>query len=281
MNTNTKKTPGQILFESMGMLTICKWDACSPEYLKHLEAAALAVLASQWIPVTEPPEDKTKPVIVIGGRTPDPVIIPFESRDELRRTHWAEIPPFVEPIDPYAELRQAFGAGKVIQRKHTIYDQWVDLDKDRAKLYFEDEYSRDELRIKPWELSHHLPGFRALEPGEEWHRNDFTEAMLPEGWRPLLLGELAEKGDQSHGNPHVITGNCWYSYFVSQSPCFTYNRTRRPLPPTKLEQEQKEFEQVAEDNNFSTAKDHNGNYHEYTHHFYLGWKAAKSTKEKK
>jgi hypothetical protein len=33
-------------------------------------------------------------------------------------------------------------------------------------------------------------------PNQQWHRNDWTEEMLPAGYRPLLLGEAWIKGDE-------------------------------------------------------------------------------------
>jgi hypothetical protein len=75
--------------------------------------------------------------------------------------------------------------------------------------------------------SRHIPGFRPLVPGEAWHRTDFTPDMLPEGWRPLLLGEKEQSGD--------LLADC-------MAPCscdtalparkLDFQRiTRRPLPP--------------------------------------------------
>jgi hypothetical protein len=74
----------------------------------------------------------------------------------------------------------------------------------------------------------HIQGFRPLVPGEQWHRTDFTPNMLPEGWRPLLLGEYIVQGDAFY----------WQMYceFVQEDfmPAQTWHslhRTRRPLPP--------------------------------------------------
>lgn len=86
-------------------------------------------------------------------------------------------------------------------------------------------YGEGAFELKPWSLP---------EPpaGKSWHRNDFTEDMLPEGWRPLLKGEMPVKGDEVHadGSPtwtvfpadrNPKTGICYEGFFY---------RTRRPLP---------------------------------------------------
>jgi hypothetical protein len=79
-------------------------------------------------------------------------------------------------------------------------------------------------------LPRHLPGFRPLVPGEQWHRTDFTHDMLPEGWRPLMLGEVAKITDceicQLVGT-HFASAK--WSFTASQDTHLV--RTRRPLPP--------------------------------------------------
>jgi len=62
--------------------------------------------------------------------------------------------------------------------------------------------------------------------GHQWHRTDFTKADLPEGWRPLLLGEIEQREDQYL---------CWGTW--ESDPCRggattqdNKRRTRRPLP---------------------------------------------------
>lgn len=101
-----------------------------------------------------------------------------------------------------------------------------------------------EQEDKPaWTLTRHLPGFRALRDGEEWHRQDFTEDMLAGGWRPLLLGEttVRELDEYCHpGGPlkwKKIYGLAGEQAGVTWSGIDynTYLRTRRPLPePAKV-----------------------------------------------
>lgn len=83
---------------------------------------------------------------------------------------------------------------------------------------------------KPWTLGRSVKGFRPLADGEEWHRQDFTEDMLPDGWRPTLMGENVFGTDEG-----------LYDEWASVAPtrghvdvglpldCVLY-RTRRPLP---------------------------------------------------
>jgi hypothetical protein len=79
----------------------------------------------------------------------------------------------------------------------------------------------------------HIPGFRPLVPGERWHRTDFTPDMLPEGWRPLMLGEIDQKSDEVlRDTGWRVLGHCpgdatGLPTWESTVRC----RTRRPLPP--------------------------------------------------
>jgi len=78
-----------------------------------------------------------------------------------------------------------------------------------------------------------IPGFRPLLPTERNHRDDFTEADLPEGWRPLLKGEHVEDGVDEWGQDgHFEKADGWSGYESlpdwAIKGCFI--RTRRPLP---------------------------------------------------
>ena len=82
---------------------------------------------------------------------------------------------------------------------------------------------------KPWTLGRSINGF-TLADGQEWHRNDWTEDMLPEGWRPMTKGELMLKFQHEYSS----NGKNWVvqaSDVVCQ-PCHDsdFIRTRRPLP---------------------------------------------------
>jgi len=45
-----------------------------------------------------------------------------------------------------------------------------------------------QIRLKPWGLGRSING-HTLPDGAEWHRQDFTEDMLPDRYRPLMDGE--------------------------------------------------------------------------------------------
>ena len=280
-----KKTFGQIAFEEHYREVGYTCDRCvAPELW---ERVAAAVLAAQWRPVSEPPEDQDQFVIVSTGSRQGDGICQFKLRS-LARTQYMMIPPLPpETVDPYAELKAAHAAGKVIQRKRTFYGQWVDLDKDRVKLYFEGEYNPDELRVKPWTLSRHIPGFRPLEDGEEWHRQGWTEDMLPEGWRPMLKGERREIGDglfptsgsSSWRDKWQAVDSTWTQ---PQSPADSdsfHSRTRRPLPPTKAEKERKEFEEWYSQNAFDYQSNPIGSRECGLQ--WKAWQAARKQKEAK
>lgn len=75
---------------------------------------------------------------------------------------------------------------------------------------------------QPWKLP---------EPpqGRQWHRTDWTEDMLPEGWRPLLLGEKRAAGDEYQYEGDPTWGLCQV-YAEASAINKEFYRTRRPLP---------------------------------------------------
>ena len=62
--------------------------------------------------------------------------------------------------------------------------------------------------------------------GHKWHRNDWTEDMLPEGYRPLLGGEHSSNATEQLYNGVWIR----LSDSVIARPCEEHLRTSRPLP---------------------------------------------------
>lgn len=78
-----------------------------------------------------------------------------------------------------------------------------------------------EIRLKPWRLP-------PPPEGRQWHRPDWTQDMLPDGWRPFLLGETGE-GEIQDGERswlHLNHVGC----YVAASKDQAHQRTRRPLP---------------------------------------------------
>lgn len=91
------------------------------------------------------------------------------------------------------------------------------------------------LELAPLTLTNHLPGFRPLREGEEWHRQDWSEEMLPEGWRPLLRGEPAKlDDDECYGGPglywRAVAGLAGKTTAQMYEDDNWFIRTRRPLP---------------------------------------------------
>lgn len=76
----------------------------------------------------------------------------------------------------------------------------------------------------------HIPGFRPLVPGERWHRLDFTSDMLPDGWRPLMLGENQRpEDDELDCIGGIVHSTEVLDHGAADEDCHV--RTRRPLPP--------------------------------------------------
>jgi hypothetical protein len=153
-----------------------------------------------------------------------------ELRDEverLQRLHPAGWIPISTPPTEADGVKQNWDEGKKIQSRTPGSFRAPDGSQ------WEDDPNPDwnplkEYQIKPW----------ALPPppeGQSWHRADWTEEMLPEGWRPLLLNEPFQVNvDQWTDDPK---NGVWYisTYPInsrnSLSDCFC--RTLRPLPAPK------------------------------------------------
>ena len=85
---------------------------------------------------------------------------------------------------------------------------------------------------RTFETSKPKPASWTLPPppaGQEWHRTDWTEDMLPDGWRPLLKGEAYKNGDEyKHYSEWRVETNV--SSYQTTDYCHYHTRTRRPLP---------------------------------------------------
>lgn len=84
---------------------------------------------------------------------------------------------------------------------------------------------------QPWSLP-------APPAGQAWHRQDWEEAMLPEGYRPLLLGEARQDEDEWSYEPQETDMWKRVEYFgpdaliMIEGQC-SHHRTRRPLPASQ------------------------------------------------
>lgn len=134
--------------------------------------------------------------------------------------------PWPEPADPYAELKAAHAAGKVIQF----------IGEDRlgpvaVRPPFE-VFRVQDLRIAESEHKPEEPVFQLPPPppGMRWHREDgWKEGDLPSGYRPLVLLEVPHKGDE-----HEVRSGRWFAQStvglkLLPDATQTRQRTTRPL----------------------------------------------------
>lgn len=72
------------------------------------------------------------------------------------------------------------------------------------------------------------PAWKLPDPpaGRKWHREDWTQEMLPDGWRPLLYGEAREVWDKT-GN---VICNRHPAHENKADGNWTHTSTTRPLP---------------------------------------------------
>jgi len=125
------------------------------------------------------------------------------------------------PADPYAELKAAHAAGKVIQVTNNEGD-WKDI-------YYPPLWNLTvgHYRIKPAAPPFQLP---PPPPGMQWHREDgWKDGMLEKGKRPLVKGETYQKGDLygTASNWEVVDGLAGDS--VDNWPNDDFSKTTRPL----------------------------------------------------
>ena len=184
------KTPGRTLYDAFFAST--NGSECVPSG-ERCEAAAQVLLASQWRPVSEPPEDKTSKVLhMFSDRSVG--FFRFGQPVPCNMALWAPIPPLPAP---------------------------------------------------PWKLPD-------PPPGREWHRSDWTQEMLPDGWRPLLEMEVVKSGDE-----YLFSDVKW----ILDTTCvdcivrfgWAHRRTRRPLPPSPEEESRAEFDRWWSESNYASA----------------------------
>lgn len=139
---------------------------------------------------------------------------------------------FVKP--KWADEQKAFAEGKTIQARYTnssvrVFSEWHDI---LAPTWSEN--TNIEYRVKPWTLSRHIPGFRELFEGEEWCGSNWTQEMLPEGSRPLLVDEKVVSGERNDEfySDYGTSASFWCWVRAICRPALSHEkwRTRRPLP---------------------------------------------------
>lgn len=92
-----------------------------------------------------------------------------------------------------ADTLNGIANGQPWQEKNPFDESWDDTFSKSCPVsaIF---YGR-QIRLKPWELGRTVNG-HTLPDGASWHRQDFTEDMLPAPYRPLMDGEQRLVGDQ-------------------------------------------------------------------------------------
>jgi hypothetical protein len=142
------------------------------------------------------------------------------------------------PPAPRAEWKPRFAVGdKVRSKDQPLLDRLVRGVYEETRTYSLEstdhiqrfgEFKEDELEPAPapWKLP---------EPPEgRWHRVDWEEAELPQGWRPLLDGELPQRGDlageKDSWSPRTGQFNIPVTSENSEGKfVFLKNKTLRPL----------------------------------------------------
>ena len=99
------KTPGQIIYETIASRITGRKPAQAPYLYERAksdeksdyEAAAQAVLSSQWRSVDDPPDNDLDSILLFGGND-GPRVSTFRGRSKAR-THWMPIPAFPAPTE--------------------------------------------------------------------------------------------------------------------------------------------------------------------------------------
>lgn len=105
------------------------------------------------------------------------------------------------------------------------------------------EYSTDRINWRPCTVEVEAPWTLPDPPeGRQWHRTDWTEEMLPDGYRPFLLGEI--------GDGQIFINGHWRWLSPAQinnpaEPQHCHQRTNRPLPPREKTQAEKDAESLS------------------------------------
>ncbi len=136
-----------------------------------------------------------------------------------------------------------------VQRNPT-QDEWTTSPKAYAQVYIDDAAlgcplkaglrgerpyvdwdAVEKILFPAWALGRSVNGHE-LKEGQQWHRTDWSEDMLPDGWRPHILGESDEEGDVAYSWDRRESYNLkWNPDGTSQADA--HRKTRRPLPPPK------------------------------------------------
>lgn len=163
------------------------------------------------------------------------------NRLAIARAFLADLPKPAE-ADPYARLKAYAAAGARIRCYYrdegqvsfwggwNVHGRWEWCQPvDQYEIHPDDLHMCPEYAPKPqaWTMP-------APPPGRRWHREDWTQDMLPEGYRPLLDGEVIDKEDEFYycgvGPWNSAVDSSVYASGKRVDDGAVYFRTRRPLP---------------------------------------------------
>lgn len=144
--------------------------------------------------------------------------------------------PQLRPLSEAGELPVGYVRVTGYKSQHTECGWILGEDGSNKDTHFADIRLPAQHKPEPTTFEAHGKTWTLPAPpeGQQWHRTDWTEDMLPEGWRPLLLDEPRQRGDQFPKNqePPFIwaeaSGPPAIENKVKENWC--HHRTRRPLP---------------------------------------------------
>lgn len=137
------------------------------------------------------------------------------------------------PIDPQqirlaADIIEARKAGREpkwdVRGNGNLADIWFPHEDKSSPL--KHILSGFTIRLTPWTLP------PCPVEGRQWHREkEWKEDMLEGGWRPVMVGEITQKGDEVWANG----SGPWDSVLkgTDVSPAMVRIRTRRPALPVQ------------------------------------------------
>jgi hypothetical protein len=138
-------------------------------------------------------------------------------------------PDIIEQLKICIEIEQAKKDGNPIEWEFSGIepDDWL-KPRHSGPIYWLSQ--GHEIRLKPWTLGRSVNGF-TLADGQEWHRQDgWAKEMLPDGYRPLLLGESYIADDEYYSTFAKRWKKETYPGRNTTTSNDSHRRTTRSLP---------------------------------------------------
>jgi len=135
----------------------------------------------------------------------------------------------IEQLKIDLQIEEARAVGNPIEWEYIFGGQCVTPTSSNVMERVANGYA---VRLKPWSLGRSI-NWHTLPDGAEWHRQDFTQDMLPSGYRPLILGESYIAGDEYFSE----IAQCWIAETypgknLMRNNTHGHRRTTRPIPAT-------------------------------------------------